>query len=168
MAAATAGLPGLQTRGAQLLIALRLVMALGFHMFMPAWQVSIKRRFDFQPADHAKFMGLIGLTYALSQGLVAKPMIRRAGKDPTKLLMLCIVVLGGGRPVALRTASLAAVYALYAGMVVSLGVMNTAITTACSRLAAADQLGAGRTQEDDARRPGCTGAKRSNARFVIV
>ena len=87
------------------------------------------------------FMGLIGLSYALSQGVVAKPLIRACGARPSRLILACIVVLGGGRPVALRTASLAAVYALYAGMVVSLGVMNTAITTACSRLAAADQLG---------------------------
>ena len=87
------------------------------------------------------FMGLIGLSYALSQGVVAKPLIRACGARPSRLILACIVVLGGGRPVALRTASLAAVYALYAGMVVSLGVMNTAITTACSGLAAADQLG---------------------------
>merc|ERR1711903_86678 len=84
---------------------------------------------------------LPSLRYALSQGVVAKPLIRACGARPSRLILACIVVLGGGRPVALRTASLAAVYALYAGMVVSLGVLNTAITTACSRLAAADQLG---------------------------
>ena len=84
-------MPVLRTRGAQLLMALRLLMALAFHMFMPVrqasielaaratrshtppsnpqvWQVSIKTRFDFGPSDHAKFMGLIGLTYALCRG----------------------------------------------------------------------------------------------------
>ena len=55
-------------------------MALAFHMFAPVWQVSIKTRFDFAPKDHAQFMGLIGLTYALSQGLIAKPLIKRFGK----------------------------------------------------------------------------------------
>lgn len=50
-------------------------------------------------------MGVIGLTYALSQGLVAKPMIRRAGSDPTLLLLMCIVLLGGARPFALFTSS---------------------------------------------------------------
>ena len=87
------------------------------------------------------FMGLIGLTYALSQGLVAKPMIRRTGRDPTKLLLLCIVLLGGARPFAFLTKSLGVVYVLYVPMVIALGVMNTAITTACSGLAAGDQLG---------------------------
>merc|ERR1719263_1348124 len=48
-------LPVLRTRGAQLLMAIRVLMALAFHMFAPAWQVSIKRRFDFGPQDHAKF-----------------------------------------------------------------------------------------------------------------
>jgi len=134
-------MPVLQTRGAQLLMALRLLMAFAFHMFAPLWQVSIKRRFDFQPTDHAKFMGLIGLTYALSQGLVAKPLIRRSGKDPSKLLLACIFLLGGSRPFALWTSSVKVVCALYVPMVIALGVMNTAITTACSRLAEGDQLG---------------------------
>ena len=87
------------------------------------------------------FMGLIGLAYALSQGLVAKPTIRRAGSDPTRLLLLCILLLGGARPFVLRTTSLGVVYVTYVPMVIALGVMNTAITTACSSLAAGDQLG---------------------------
>ena len=134
-------LPVLRTPGAQLLMAMRLLMALAFHMFMPVWQVSLKTRFSFGPKDHAMFMGLVGLSYALSQGVVAKPLIRRAGSNPSVLILACIVMLGGGRPIALTTSSLGVVYALYAGMVVALGVMNTAITTACSGLAAADQLG---------------------------
>lgn len=35
-------LPVLRTPGAQLLMAMRLLMALAFHMFMPVWQVSLK------------------------------------------------------------------------------------------------------------------------------
>ena len=86
-------------------------------------------------------MGLIGFAYALSQGLVAKPMIRRAGSDPTKLLLLCIALLGALRPFALLTPYLSVVYLLYMPAVLALGVMNTAITTACSGLADGDQLG---------------------------
>jgi len=134
-------MPVLRTSGAQLLMAVRLLMAFAFHMFMPIWQVSIRTRFSFAPKDHAAFMGLIGLTYALSQGLIAKPMIRRAGSDPTKLLMLCICLLGLNRPFALFTQSVGVLYVLYVPMVIALGVMNTAITTACSNLAAGDQLG---------------------------
>jgi len=134
-------MPVLQTRGAQLLMLMRLTMALAFHMFAPVWQVSLKTRFDFGPTDHAKLMGMVGFSYALSQGLVAKPLIKWSGKDPTKLILLCIAVLGGCRPFALKTSSVAVVYALYVPMVMALGVMNTAITTACSFLADGDQLG---------------------------
>ena len=56
-------------------------------------------------------MGLIGLTYALSQGVVAKPLVKLFGDDPTALLLLCISILGGSRPFALFTTSVAVVYA---------------------------------------------------------
>jgi len=134
-------MPVLQTRGAQLLMVMRLLMALAFHMFAPVWQVSLKSRFDFGPKDHAQLMGMVGFCYALSQGVVSKPLIKLAGKDPSKLILLCILVLGGCRPFALWTSSVAVVYALYVPMVIALGVMNTAITTACSYLADGDQLG---------------------------
>ena len=140
-ARAFVSMPVLQTRGAQLLIVLRLLLALGFHMFAPLWQVSIKKRFDFAPKDHAQFMGLIGLMYALSQGFVAKPLIARAGDDPSRLMVLCLLFLGGARPFALRTASVGVVYALYVPMVIALGVINTAVTTACARLTSGEDLG---------------------------
>ena len=55
--------------------------------------------------------------------------------------MLCVALLGGARPFALLTSSVGVVYVLYVPMVIALGVMNTAITTACSNLASGDQLG---------------------------
>ena len=110
-------MPVLRTRGAQLLMVMRLMMALAFHMFAPVWQVSLKTRFDFGPPDHAKLMGMVGFSYALSQGLVARPLIAFFGKDPTKLILLCISILGGCRPFALKTASVAVVYMLYVPMV---------------------------------------------------
>jgi len=134
-------LPVLKLRGAQLLMLVRLMMALAFHMFAPVWQVSIRARFDFGPRDHAQFMGLVGLTYALSQGFIAKPLVRSFGDKVSRLLLLCILVLGGARPLALYTQSVGVVYACYVPMVIALGVMNTAITTAASRLAQKEQLG---------------------------
>merc|ERR1712151_214657 len=86
-------------------------------------------------------MGLVGLCYALSQGVVAKPLIRWVGKDTTPLVLCCMVLLGGCRPFAFWTTSVGVAYALYAPMAIALGVMNTAITTACSSLAEGDQLG---------------------------
>lgn len=43
-------LPVLRQRGAQLLMAVRLLMALAFHMFAPIWQVSVKARSCRRPA----------------------------------------------------------------------------------------------------------------------
>ncbi|CAK0807317.1 unnamed protein product [Prorocentrum cordatum] len=134
-------MPVLRTRGAQLLIGVRFLMALAFHMFAPVWQVSLKARFDFGPRDHAQFMGMVGFCYALSQGVVSKPLIKLAGRDPSRLILLCIIALGGCRPFALWTTSVAVVYMLYVPMFIALGVLNTAITTACSCLADGDQLG---------------------------
>ena len=141
-------LPVLKTRGAQLLMVLRLLMAFAFHMFAPVWQVSLRARFDFGPKDHAQFMGLIGLSYALSQGVVAKPLIRLAGKDVGALLLVCIVLLGASRPFVLYTSSVWVIYAMYVPMVIALGVMNTAITTACSGLAAASKGGDATSKKD--------------------
>lgn len=64
-----------------------------------------------------------------------------SGKDVSSLVLLCILILGGARPLALYTPHVGVVYACYVPMVVALGVMNTAITTTASRLADKDQLG---------------------------
>lgn len=125
----------------QLIVMVRLCMALAFHIFAPVWQVSIKKRFDFGPRDHAAFMFLIGLMYSLSQGLVAQPLIKLAGAHPSRMLLVCVLVLGCGRPFALWTSSVAVVYLLNVPMVIALGVMNTAIAAACTKLADKDQLG---------------------------
>ncbi|KAL1495435.1 hypothetical protein AB1Y20_016803 [Prymnesium parvum] len=47
-------LPVLKSPGAKVLMSMRLLMALAFHMFVPVWQISIKERFAFQPKDHAQ------------------------------------------------------------------------------------------------------------------
>merc|ERR1712232_878618 len=81
--------------------------------------------------------GLVGLTYALSQGLVAKPLVHRTAERPSLLVLSCIFVLGSARPFALWTSSLQVIYVLYVLMVIALGVMNTA----SSKLADKAQLG---------------------------
>ena len=86
-------------------------------------------------------MGMIGLVYAVSQGAVAKPLVARFKSDPRLLLLACVSALGGLRPIALWTPSVAVVYVCYAPMVVALGVMNTAITASSARLALSDELG---------------------------
>lgn len=134
-------LPVVQTPGAKLLMFMRLMMALAFSVFMTVWTVSLKSRFDFGPKDHAFFMGWVGLCYAISQGFLARHLIKLFGEDPTVLLLYCISGLGLGRVVAMSTSSIVVVYFIMAGVIICLGVMNTAIASACARLAGQDQVG---------------------------
>lgn len=92
------------------------------------------------PKDHAYFMGWVGLCYAISQGLLAKLLIKQSEEDPTVVVLACVAALSLGRVLAMWTTSLMVVYAIMAVVIVALGVMNTAMSSACSRLADADQV----------------------------
>ena len=134
-------LPSAQTPGARLLFFMRSMMGLAFNVFMTVWTVSLKTRFAFGAKDHAYFMGWVGLWYALSQGVLAKVFIKMSGEDPTVVLLVCVAGLGLGRVLAMLTSSIVAVYAIMGGVIVALGVVNTSMATAISRLAPADQVG---------------------------
>ena len=134
-------LPALQSGGAKLLMVVRLCMGLAFNIFMTVWTVSLKRRFDFGPKEHAFFMGWIGLCYALSQGVIAQRVIKRAGKNPTNLLCGCAISLSAGRVLAMITTNIVGVYIIMAAVIIALGIMNTAMTSAVTKLADADQVG---------------------------
>ena len=131
-------LPAARLPGARLLFFMRAFMALAFHVFMTVWTVSLKERFSFGPKDHANFMGWVGLWYALSQGFLAQRFI---SDNPTNVLLWCTVGLSAGRLLAMLTSSLALVYGLMAAVIVALGIINTAMSSACARLADADQVG---------------------------
>jgi MFS family permease len=134
-------LPVAQLPGSRLLFFIRLNMGLAFHIFMTVWQVSLKTRFNFGSKDHAYFMGWIGLCYAISQGYLAQKFIKIAGEDVTIVLLLCVIGLSVGRVFVMLTNDLTLVYVIMAMVIVALGVMNTAINSACSRLADANQIG---------------------------
>eukprot|EP01035_Chromulina_nebulosa_P016990 gene16990-22487_t len=134
-------LPVAQTPGARLLFFMRLSMGISFHVFMTVWPSSLKSRFSFGPTDHAYFMGWIGFCYAVSQGFIAHIMIKLAGDDPTVVLIVCMAALGTGRVLAITSSSLVLVYLITAVVIVALGIVNTAISSACTTLAGADQVG---------------------------
>ena len=62
-------------------------------------------------------------------------------KDPTNVLLACIVILSLGRVLAMTVPSLELVYAIMAAVIVALGIMNTSISSACSNLADRSQIG---------------------------
>ena len=63
-----------------------------------------------------------------------------SGEDPTIVLLVCVAGLSVGRVFAMLTTSIVMVYLIMAVVIVALGVMNTAMASACSRLANADQV----------------------------
>jgi len=131
-----------KTRAAMTLLVIRLNMALAFHVFNTIWPASLKSRFQFGPTDHARFMSFIGITYAVSQGLVAKRMINVFGAGGKVYgIMLCCMVLGIGRYVAFHTDSLAVVYASFLFIINALGVLNTVITADTGAIAPSNEIG---------------------------
>eukprot|EP01036_Dinobryon_divergens_P035146 gene35146-45499_t len=64
----------------QLLMFMRLMMALAFSVFMTVWTVSLKSRFNFGPKDHAYFMGVI-ICLGVMNTAIASACARLAGQD---------------------------------------------------------------------------------------
>jgi hypothetical protein len=127
-------------------MAIRICMALAFHVFQTIWSVALKQKFDFGPADWGMFMSFIGLTYALSQGFLAKFLLESLGgnksnKVRVRMILGCCVSLGVGRYTAYHTESLAVVYFLFAAIVTALGMVNTILTADTSYLASSDEIG---------------------------
>ena len=137
--------PTARTPAALFLMSARLCMALAFHIFQTIWTASLKERFDFGPKDYGRFLSFIGLTYALSQGLVAKTLLKVfGGNSPqgrVRLLLACCICLGCGRYMAFQTTSLFIVYCHFAGIVTALGVVNTMFSADTSQIAPSDEIG---------------------------
>jgi hypothetical protein len=125
---------------------IRVCMGLAFHIFQTIWTTSLKQRFDFGPSDHGKFMSFIGLTYALSQGFMAKFLLQRLGgntspKHRVRMILGACFTLGVGRYVAFQTESLLLVYIIFGMIIMALGLVNTVLTADTSHLASSDEIG---------------------------
>ena len=138
-------IPAARSPPALFLMTARMCMALAFHIFQTIWTASLKERFDFGPKDYGRFISFIGLTYALSQGFLAKWLLKFFGGHTPKgrvwLLLCCSICLGVGRFAAFQTSSLPIVYSLFAGIVTALGLVNTIFSADTSQIAPPDQIG---------------------------
>ena len=131
-----------KSRAAVTLLILRLNMALAFHIFNTIWPASLKARFHFGPTDHARFMSFIGVTYAFSQGFLAKRVIKSCGsKGKIQVIMACCAILGVGRYIAYSTSSIYIVYAAFLFIINALGVLNTIVTADTGAIAPSNELG---------------------------
>jgi hypothetical protein len=136
--------PAARTPPALFIMTARLCMVLAFHIFQTIWTVVLKQRFNFGPKEYGRYFGFIGLFYAFSQGFLAKFLIQRFGsttKGRARLLLLCCLILGGGRMFVYQTNSLTSVYAIYCLIITALGVVNTIFTADTSKLASPEELG---------------------------
>ena len=134
-----------KSKPALFLMFIRLSMALAFHIFSTIWTVSLKRRFNFGPSDHGKFMSFIGLVYALSQGFVAKRILAPfsgSGKGRINVILSCCVILGVGRVVAFTITDIRIVYVTFGFIVTALGVVNTVLTADTCLIAPSSEIGA--------------------------
>lgn len=138
-------IPTARTPAALFLMASRLCMTLAFHIFQTIWTASLNERFDFGPKDYGRFISFIGLTYAISQGFLAKALLKTFGghtsRGRVRLLLSCCVILGCGRYLAFQTSSIPVVYALFAGIVTCLGLINTMFSADTSQIAPPEELG---------------------------
>jgi MFS family permease len=122
----------------------RICMALSFHIFNTIWQVALRERFQFGPQDYGRYYAFIGFGFALSQGYLAKILLKYCGmtdQGRTRLLLVCCCILGGGRFLAYQTDNIVMVYVLQGFIITALGVVNTIFTTDTSKIANPDQLG---------------------------
>lgn len=129
-----------------LFMLIRVFMGLAFHIFQTIWTTSLKRRFDFGPSDHGKFMSFIGLTYALSQGFIAKFLLHRLGGNTSpqhrvRMILAACGILGMGRYIAFQTESLFVVYVIFGMIITALGLVNTVLTADTSHLAPSEEIG---------------------------
>ncbi|CAJ1949253.1 unnamed protein product [Cylindrotheca closterium] len=136
--------PAARTPPALFIMSARVCMTLAFHIFQTIWTVALKERFNFGPKEYGQYFGFIGFAYAISQGFLAKFLIQKfasTNKGRARILLVCSLVLGGGRMFAYQTNSIVAVYAIFCGIITALGIVNTIFTADTSKIASPQELG---------------------------
>lgn len=137
-------IPAARTPPAIFIATARLCMGLAFHIFQTIWTVALRERFQFGPTEYSRYFGFIGLTFAISQGFLAKFIIQRfaqTNRGRSRILLSCALALGGGRLLAYQTHSLTFVFCLFGAIVTALGVVNTIFTADTSKIADPQDLG---------------------------
>ncbi len=136
--------PAARTPPAAFLMISRTCMGLAFHIFQTIWAVALRERFNFGPKDYGRYYSFIGFGFALSQGFLAKYLVKTVGETDRgrkHLLLLCAVILGGCRFIAYQTSNIKLVYFVFGFIVTALGVINTIFTADTSKIADPTELG---------------------------
>ncbi|EKX41470.1 hypothetical protein GUITHDRAFT_74715 [Guillardia theta CCMP2712] len=125
---------------ARVILFLRFGLSMGFHIFFTLLTTLLKERFHFQPKDYSNYFAFIGAMYAISQ-LLSRTIINRFDKDQTKLVVFCVLLLGGGRYVTAQTHNPAVLYGALSLTVVALGIVNTSISATVTRISSSNNVG---------------------------
>eukprot|EP00980_Cylindrotheca_fusiformis_P005482 scaffold1169_cov120-Cylindrotheca_fusiformis.AAC.32 len=136
--------PAARTPPAIFIMTVRVCMSLAFHIFQTIWTVALRERFHFGPTEYGQYFGFIGFSFAMSQGFLAKFFIQKFGstiQGRGRLLLLCSLILGGGRLFVYQTTNLAIVYPTFGAIITALGVVNTIFTADTSKIASPHELG---------------------------
>jgi MFS family permease len=136
--------PAARTPPAIFIMVSRVCMALSFHIFQTIWAAALKERFQFGAKDYGRYYAFIGFGFAMSQGFLAKLLLKHFGstlEGRSRLLLLCALILGGGRFLVYQTEQIAVVYILFGFIITALGVINTIFTADTSKIAKSDELG---------------------------
>jgi MFS family permease len=103
------------------ILIIRIFMALAYNIFNTIWTVALRRRFNFGPKEHGKFMAFVGFSYAVAQGFLAKHVIAAFGPRKSNshkyLLMMCCLILGLGRWYVYHTNNITCLYAIFTAIV---------------------------------------------------
>ena len=129
-----------QCPAARLLLFVKFCLGLAFSAYSGMFMTSLKDRFDFSPLQYGMLMAWLGLSFAVSQGLIAKYCIGIFRND-TKLLMTCVLIMGIGRTIQMITPSQFWMYVITFLVVLCYGVVETVMSTACSMIADAHSVG---------------------------
>jgi len=136
--------PAARTPPAVFIMVSRICMGLAFHIFQTIWAVALRERFNFGPKDYGRYYSFIGFGFAISQGFLAKYLLKKFGdsdRGRTQLLLACAVILGGGRFMAYHTNNIVVVYVVFGVIITALGVINTIFTADTSKIASPSELG---------------------------
>jgi MFS family permease len=137
--------PSARSPSAIFMLTYRLLSTISFHIFQTIWSVSLRDRFQFGPQDYGRFFSMYGLSLALSQGFLAKFLLRlfrgETRRGRVRLLATATFTVGFTRYMSVQTSSLAAVYVLHASMATALGVISTVFNADLAQIAAPEELG---------------------------
>jgi MFS family permease len=140
--------PSARSTPAIFLLTCRVLSTLSFHIFQTIWMVALKNRFQFQSSQYGRFMSMVGLFLALSQGsarFVLDFFCRKgsvhAQRNRVRLLAFCFFLVGLARFLAFQIDNLTAIYVLFAIMVTAMGIATTIMSADSTQVASPDELG---------------------------